>query len=171
MSDEQKSALDVERENREVSAAAYNAAQSGKGLRKFVGATRGKGTMVIDYLAFDESQPATLPVDPSEFQTLTGIDDDKLLMEFLISGFNDYQYKQASDPIAEFINKAWPEDVQANFRTSVRSYARALECSIEEAASGLKAKLDAKFGDKSSDKKLDYRIPNKELDYASLNRY
>lgn len=145
MSDEQKTELQVEREKFEKEAEETNKARTGKGLRVMVGATRGRTTQNIKYEAFDTNKPDTLPSDPAEFSQITGVNDSALLMSFLIDGYNDYQYRQASDPIAEFINPVWPDDVKTAFRTSVRNYAKAAEVSIEEAANLMRPAIDKKF--------------------------
>lgn len=145
MSDDQKTELQVEREKFETEAKAENESRTGKGLRVMVGATRGRQTQNIKYEAFDQSKPDTLPVSIAEFASLTNVTDENQLVEFLIDGFNDYQYRQASDPIAEFVNKAWPDDVQLAFRTSVRNYAKAMEEPIDEVAKLFADKLNKKL--------------------------
>lgn len=145
MSDEQKTELQAERETMEAAAKTENESRNGVGLRVMVGATRGKNTQNIKYEAFDESKPDTLPGSIAEFASVTNITEESKLVEFLITGFNDFQYKQASDPIAEFVNAAWPDDVKLAFRTSVRNYAKAMEEPIDEVAKLFAAKLNKKF--------------------------
>lgn len=145
MSDEQKSELQVEREKFEKEAEAENNSRSGVGLRVMVGATRGRQTQNIKYEAFDTSKPDSLPSSLQEFTETVKISDEAMLLSFLIDGFNDYQYRQASDPIAEFVNPVWPDEIKLAFRTSVRNYAKAAEVSIEEAANLLRPGLDKKY--------------------------
>lgn len=145
MSDEQKSELQVEREKFEKEAEAENNSRTGVGLRVMVGATRGRQTQNIKYEAFDTSKPDSLPSSLQEFTETVKISDEAVLLSFLIDGFNDYQYRQASDPIAEFVNPVWPDEIKLAFRTSVRNYAKAAEVSIEEAANLLRPGLDKKY--------------------------
>lgn len=109
-----------------------------KGLLLRAGMTRGKNPQVISYEAFDLSQPETLPVSLEEFMALTETKDEKILVSYLIDGFNDSQYTQASDPIAEYVEASWPEDVQKQFRLVVRNYSNATKVSIEDAVALIK---------------------------------
>lgn len=145
MSNEEKTALELEREQFEKDAAAENAKRSGKGLRQLVGATRGRSTMNIKYEAFDESVPESLPSTVEEFVGITGIKSNKELAELLIVGYNDKAYTEASDPIAEHVNKAWPADLVTQFRTVVRNMAKMLDISIEEAVNQVKPGTEKKF--------------------------
>lgn len=150
VSDEQKSALEIEREQFEKNATEENGKRSGLGLRVMVGATRGKNTQNIKYEAFDQSKPDTLPTSIASFAEVTSITDEAMLVTLLIDGFNDYQYRQASDPIAEFVNPVWPDEIKLAFRTSVRNYAKAAEVSIEEAANLMKPSIDKKYAQPSA---------------------
>ena len=124
---------------------AENKTRSGKGTRVRVGQTRGKASMVVSWEAFDEAQPDTLPTTVAEFMELTGKKETKDIVEMLIAGFNDASYTAASDPIAEFVNPTWPEDVQAQFRLVVRNYARATNGTIEAAVALIKPGIDAQY--------------------------
>lgn len=138
MTDVQKSAQEIALENAESEAAAENAKRSGKGTRKRVGQTRGRNPQVISYEAFDESKPDTLPTSLSEFMDLTKTQDEKVIVSLLIDGFNSAAYTTASDPVAEFVEATWPEDVQKAFRTVVRQYAANANVSIEDAVALIK---------------------------------
>lgn len=115
-----------------------------KGTRVMVGFTRGRNTQPISYEGFDENLPKTLPVSIQEFLSLTGINvnDEARIVGLLIDGYNAEQYTLASDPIAEFVNPAWPADVQKSFRMAVRAYASATNGSIEDAVAVIKPGID-----------------------------
>ena len=145
MSDDQKTALELEREQMEKDAVSVNAGRSGVGTRVKVGSTRGKATQNIKYEFFDESQPDTCPKTVEQFVSITGIKGNSELCELLIVGFNDKQYTEASDPIAEFVNPAWPDDVKLQFRTVVRNLAKMQEISIADAVAMIKPGTEKKF--------------------------
>ncbi len=115
-----------------------NDARTGKGTRVRVGQTRGRNPQVISYEAFDESKPETLPVSLSEFMDLTKMQDEKAIISLLIDGFNSASYTTASDPVAEFVEASWPEEVQKAFRVAIRNYANACNVSIEDAVALIK---------------------------------
>jgi hypothetical protein len=120
------------------------------GLRKFVGRTRGKGSVLISWNQFDDSVPESLPKTHEEFMNVAGISADEKgaaeLLDLMIRGYNARAYEAASDPIAEYVNAAWPDEIQTGFRTVVRTYARNLEIPIDEAATEVRARYDKKFG-------------------------
>src|SRR5712691_13040099 len=66
-----------------------NASKSGKGLRTFLGMTRGRNPQEIQYENWDDSQPDTLPVTLSEFMDLRKLTDEKDIVRRLILGDND----------------------------------------------------------------------------------
>jgi hypothetical protein len=136
---EQEKALEAK--NEEVKA--ENAKRTGKGTRLRVGQTRGRNPQVITFEAFDESLPDTLPATLSEFMTLAKTDDEKLITSYLIDGYNAASYTLASDPIAEFVDAAWSEDLQKGFRTSVRAYSVNAGVSIEDAVALIKPGIAA----------------------------
>ena len=136
---EQEKALEAK--NEEVKA--ENAKRTGKGTRLRVGQTRGRNPQVITFEAFDESLPETLPATLSEFMTLAKTDDEKLITSYLIDGYNAASYTLASDPIAEFVDAAWSEDLQKGFRTSVRAYSVNAGVSIEDAVALIKPGIAA----------------------------
>lgn len=138
MTDVQKTAQEIALETAEANAKSTNEARTGKGTRVRVGQTRGRNPQVISYEAFDESKPDTLPSSLSEFMDLTKTQDEKVIVSLLIDGFNSAQYTQASDPVAEFVEATWPEDVQKQFRIVVRNYANATNVSIEDAVALIK---------------------------------
>jgi hypothetical protein len=145
MSNEEKTALELEREQMETAAQSENAKRSGVGTRIKVGSTRGKATQNIKYEFFDESQPDTCPKTVEQFVNITGIKANSELCELLIVGFNDKQYTEASDPIAEFVNPAWPDDVKLQFRTVVRNLAKMQNITISEASDLVKPGTEKKF--------------------------
>lgn len=120
-----------------------NKTRTGKGTRVRVGQTRGKNPQVITWEAFDDSQPDTLPATLSEFMEITKTNDEKMIVTFLIDGYNSGQYTAASDPIAEFVNPAWSDDVQRQFRLVVRNYANATGVSIDDAVALIKPGIEA----------------------------
>ena len=115
-----------------------NATRTGKGTRVRVGQTRGRNPQVISWEAFDESQPDTLPKTLSEFMEITKVSDETAIVQYLIDGYNDAAYTAASDPVAEFVDASWSDDVQKQFRLVVRNYANATGVSIEDAVALIK---------------------------------
>lgn len=142
---EQKAAkerLSAEVAKAEEKAKAENASRTGQGTRVAVGMTRGRNPQVISYEEFDDALPETLPKSLSEFMTLTKTEDEKLIVEYLIDGFNDAQYTLASDPVAEFVDASWPDDVKKSFRLVVRNYATNANVSIEDAVALIKPGIE-----------------------------
>lgn len=122
----------------ELKAEAENKTRTGKGTRVRVGQTRGRSPQVITWEAFDESIPDSLPGTLSEFMEISKTNDEHVIVSYLIDGFNSAAYTAASDPVAEFVEATWPEDVQKQFRIVVRNYANATEVSIEDAVALIK---------------------------------
>lgn len=145
MSDEQKSAKDIELETRQKKADEDNAKRSGVGTRVRVGQTRGKNPIVIDWEAFDESKPETLPTSIQQFMEVTGVKDEPTLVSYLVGGLNDANYTAASDPLAEYVNYAWPAEAQTQFRLVVRNYAKGANVSFEDAVSLIKPGFEKQF--------------------------
>lgn len=117
---------------------ALNEGKTGKGTRTFLSMTRGRNPQKVQYENWDEKQPETLPLTLSEFMELRKISDEKDIVRRLILGDNEIFYKEASDPVAEFVEKTWPEDVQKQFRLVVRNYSNATGVSIEDAVALIK---------------------------------
>jgi hypothetical protein len=115
-----------------------NKDKTGKGLRVFYGMTRGRNPQMISYENWDESQKDTLPVSLTEFMDLRKIQDEAEVVRRLILGDNEILYSEASDPVAEFVDASWPDDVQKQFRIVVRNYAGATGVSIEDAVALIK---------------------------------
>jgi len=138
-----KAAAKAKAENDAKAEKDLNANRTGKGTRVTIGYTRGKSTQRIQYEAFDESQPETLPTSLQEFMALTKTEDEKTLVSYLVDGYNSAMYTAASDPIAEFVNYAWPDEVQKQFRLVVRNYANATGASIEDAVNLIKPGIEA----------------------------
>lgn len=148
MSNEEKTALELEREQMEKDATAVNAGRSGVGTRVKVGSTRGKATQNIKYEYFDESQPDTLPKSLKEFCNTVGLkldSDGTQLVPLLITGYNDQQYTEASDPIAEYLNPAWGDDVKTQFRIAVRSIFKMQDLTLAEVVAMVKPGTERKF--------------------------
>jgi len=66
------------------------------------------------------------------------VQDEKLIVSYLIEGFNASQYTEASDPLAEFVEATWTPEVQKQFRLVVRNYSNATGVSIEDAVALIK---------------------------------
>jgi hypothetical protein len=113
-------------------------------LTKKTGKTRGRSPRPIEYDVFDLEQPETLPKTLASFVAVTGADEPKLL-SYVIDGFNQAQYAEASDEIGEFVNDAWDKETAAQFRLIVRNYAKAANKSIEEAANLMTPAIQAGF--------------------------
>lgn len=120
-----------------------NAGRTGKGTRVFIGMTRGRNPQMIQYEGFDESQPDTLPKSLSEFMEVSKVNDEPTIVGYLIDGFNSANYSAASDPVAEYVDLSWPEDVQKQFRLVVRNYSNATGVSIEDAVALIKPGIAA----------------------------
>lgn len=128
-----------------------NANKSGVGTRTFLAMTRGKGPIEIKYDAFDKSQPDTLPKTIKEFLGVAELDptkDEPAIVNYLIEGYNEVAYTEASDPLAEFVDKTWPIESQAQFRLVVRNYSRGAQVSIEDAVALIKPGFEKQFAPK-----------------------
>jgi hypothetical protein len=138
MTEAAKTEQEIAVEQAEAKASEVNASRTGKGTRVKVGSTRGRNPQVISFESFDESLPDTLPKDISQFMEITKVQDEPTIMGYLIDGFNLAQYTTASDPVAEFVDPSWDDDIKKNFRTVVRNYAAGAQVSIEDAANLIK---------------------------------
>jgi hypothetical protein len=145
MSNEERSAKDVELEAAQKTADEKNAALSGIGMRWRVGQTRGKNPIVISWLAYDESQPTTLPTTIEGFMQNSEVVDEPTLVTYLIAGINDANYTAASDPLAEFVEDYWPQEAQTQFRLVVRNYSRGAQVTLEKAVELIKPGFSAQF--------------------------
>lgn len=150
MSEEQKSAKELELEAKQKEADAINATRTGVGTRVRVGQTRGKNPVVIQWEAFDESQPATLPTTIQQFMEVTSVKDETSLVSFLIGGLNDANYTAASDPLAEYVDLSWPQEAQTQFRLVVRNYSRGAQVSLEDAVALIKPGFEKQFAKPSA---------------------
>lgn len=116
-----------------------------KGTRVRVGQTRGKGSQVITYEAFDESLPSTLPASIVEFMQLAKVqqnaEGEKLLISYLIDGFNSQSYTNASDPIAEYVDSDWTPEQGKAFKTVIKNFSSQTGYSIEDAVNMIKPKF------------------------------
>jgi len=138
MAVEAQSPADLEYARKETEVNATNASRSGVGTRMKVGRTRGKGSMVITFEQFDESQPSTLPTTIKQFMETTSINDESELVNLLIAGYNDQSYTAASDPLKEYVDLSWPLDAQTQFRLVVRNYSRGANVSLDDAVALIK---------------------------------
>lgn len=127
----------------QTSADETNKARTGKGTRVRVGQTRGKNPQVITWEAFDDSKPETLPLTLAEFMEIAKVNDEGTILSFVIDGFNSAQYTAASDPIAEFVDPTWNDEIQRQFRLVVRNYSNATGVSIEDAVALIKPGIQA----------------------------
>lgn len=148
MATEATSPRELEVQRKEKEAEVENAKRTGVGVRVRVGQTRGKNPMVITWDAFDESKPDTLPTSIQQFMDVTNVKDEPSLVSFLIAGFNDSAYTAASDPLAEFVDLAWPPEAQTQFRLVVRNYSRGASVSLEDAVALIKPGFAAQFSKK-----------------------
>lgn len=146
MSNEERTAKEIELDNAQKAADEANKALTGVGTRHRVGQTRGKNPQVISWMAFDESQPATLPTTAKQFMAVTGVTEEKDLVSYLIGGYNDANYTAASDPLAEYVEQVWPAEAQTQFRLVVRNYSRGAGVSLDEAVKLIKAGFVKQFG-------------------------
>ena len=140
MTEAAKTEMEILRDGLEADAVKTNAARTGKGTRVKVGSTRGKNPQPISFEQFDTELPDTLPKTLSEFMDLVSEADktEAAIVGFIIDGFNDAQYTAASDPIAEYVDPSWPEDVRKGFRIVVRNYSQNAKVSIEDAVALIK---------------------------------
>ena len=138
MSEDQKTAKEIELEAAQKKADETNATRTGVGTRQRVGQTRGKNPMVITWDAFDESKPESLPTSIQQFMDVTNVKDEPSLVSFLIGGLNDANYTAASDPLAEYVDLTWPQEAQTQFRLVVRNYSRGASVSLEDAVALIK---------------------------------
>jgi len=145
VTEEAKSAKEIELEAKQKEADNANASRSGIGTRVRVGQTRGKNPLVISWEAFDESKPETLPTTIQQFMEVTKVADEPSLVSFLVGGLNDANYTAASDPLAEFVDLAWPQEAQTQFRLVVRNYSRGAQVSLEDAVSLIKPGFEKQF--------------------------
>jgi hypothetical protein len=153
MTDEAKTEQELALEAAEKEVAAINEKREGKGTRLKVGQTRGRNPQIVRWEFFDESKPETLPTSWKEFTELTNITEEGPLVALLIDGLNSANYTAASDPVAEFVEATWPEEVQKAFRVVVRQYSANASVSIEDAVALIKPGIVAsqkKLADKAA---------------------
>ena len=138
MSNEERTAKEVELDAANKAADETNKTRSGVGTRVAVGQTRGKNPMVISWEEFDDSKPETLPTSIQQFMEVTNVKDEPTMVSFLIRGYNDSNYTAASDPLREFVDLTWPPEAQTQFRLVVRNYSRGASVSLEDAVQLIK---------------------------------
>lgn len=130
-----------------------NEGKTGKGLRLFLGMTRGRNPQEIQFEQWDDSLPETLPTTLSEFMDLRKVTEEKDIMRRLILGDNDILYSEASDPVAEFQEAAWSEDFQKSFRLVINNYVKNTGVSVEDAVAIIKPGMVAGFAKLQAEKK------------------
>lgn len=125
---------------------ALNEGKTGVGTRTQLAMTRGKGTTEIQYEAWDETQPETLPKTLTEFMDYRSDYKEPEIVRRLIVGDNELAYMEASDPIAEFVESSWDDDLKTRFRTIIRNYVAAVPAtSIEDAVTLIKPGIVAGY--------------------------
>lgn len=130
---------DAELTRKRAEAEKTNASRTGKGTRVFVGLTRGKNPKVISWEAFDTDKPETLPETIVDFHKTIGADTTETQMvRYLADGYNDAQYRAASDVLAEYVEPNWPDDVAKQFKTVISNYVAGTGVSIDDAVELLK---------------------------------
>lgn len=150
MSDEQAEAKEKALEAKQAEVDAKNETRKvdgkfPKGTLLRMGQTRGKNPQIVTWEAFDETHPETLPKDLGEFMDLTEAFGGKVesnILSWLLDGFNSAQYTAASDPIAEYVEASWPEEIQKGFRLAVRNYSVNAMVSIEDAVALIKPGIE-----------------------------
>jgi hypothetical protein len=115
-----------------------NKDRTGKGTRVTIGLTRGRNPQMVQYESFWDSLPDTLPASLSEFMDLTKVQDEKLIVSYLIDGFNSASYTNASDPVAEFVDPAWTDEIAKQFKFVIKNYSSALNMSVEDSVALIK---------------------------------
>lgn len=140
----QKEALKAREKDMEARETKLNEGKTGKGTRTFLVLTRGRNPQEIAYEQWDDSQPDTLPKSFAEVLDLhkargqEGDVAEKEVVRRWILGDNDILYSEASDPVAEFVDSSWTEEVQKQFKLVVKNYANATGVSIEDAVALIK---------------------------------
>lgn len=109
------------------------------------GMTRGRNPREIEYLEFNRELPGNIPKTMKEFMDASGVQEEAGLVEFLVTGFNESQYKAATDEIGEFINPQWDNKTQDSFRLAVRNYSKISGDTIEDAVALIKPGVEKKF--------------------------
>ena len=131
----------------EDKATAINATRSGKGTRLLVGATRGRQSVPFTYEAWDKSKPETLVESVEDFSTILGIpgtdDGEKVMVNYLMEGYNEVSLTAASDPVSEYVDLTWDDDVQKRFRIVIRNYAENANVDIATAVGLIKPGISA----------------------------
>jgi hypothetical protein len=138
-----KAAREARAEEIEKKETELNKGRSGKGTRIAIGLTRGRNPQMVQYEAFDESQPDTVPSTISEFMDIAKVTDEKTIMGYLIDGYNSAMQSAASDPTSEFVEASWPLPVQTQFKLVVKNYAAATKMSIEDVVAMIKPGFEA----------------------------
>lgn len=125
---------DMDRREKEL-----NASRSGVGRRVFLAMTRGKNPVEIQFEAFDESQPDTLPKTLEEFFSIAafGENAEKETLRRLFVGDYEIAYTEASDPVAEYLDGI-PQELHKTFKAFVKSFSAERKCSIEDAVNLIK---------------------------------
>jgi hypothetical protein len=145
---DEKVIRDLNQQTAQINADEENSKRTGVGKRVMVGQTRGKNPQIITWEAFADELPDTHPKSVDEFTNVVGEKSEAELVQRLIIGENELAYIAASDPIKEYVEPTWDDDVQTNFRLVVRNYARTLMLGIDEAVALIKPGFVKQFGPK-----------------------
>ena len=135
---ERKAALKAREAEIAAKETALNVGKTGKGTRTMIGLTKGKNPRMVEYESFDEKQKDTLPTTLTEFMQLAKVEDESVIVGFIISGYNDKSFENAADESNEFVESSWDADVQKQFKAILKNYSAALNVSIEDASAAIK---------------------------------
>lgn len=122
-----------------------NSKRTGKGTRLSVSSTRGRQSTPVTYESFNEDVAGSLPESIQEFMELSGVDDEAQIVSFLVTGYNDFSFRKASDPVQEYINPVWPSEVAKSFADSVKTLVKNGVMELEAAVALIKPQVDKKF--------------------------
>lgn len=150
--EQKKAALEARTKDMEARELVLNAGKTGIGLRTFLGMTRGKGPVEIQYNAFDSAQAETLPKTIQEFLDTLNLNptkDEPTIVNYLIEGYNEVAYTTASDPLAEYVEDSWPDAAKTQFRLVVRNYSKGALVSLEDAVTLIKPGFSKQFAAKA----------------------
>jgi hypothetical protein len=119
-----------------------NQNKKGIGVRTFYGMTRGRNPQMISYDQWDVDQEiekvSTVPTSFAEVLDINktrGLDGDaaeKEIVKRWLLGDNEMLYKEASDPVAEFVEASWDDADKKAFKLVIKNYATSTATSIED---------------------------------------
>lgn len=102
---------------------------------------RGKGNKdkKVTYRAINEDTER--PDNPMDAALELSNGDLAIFWKRFVNGYNEAMYTEVADPIAEFIDASWSDDIKKSFRTSVNALAKTLGMDKEDVATFLVAKM------------------------------